>query len=232
MDQYEMDATVPDAQPEAEAGGGQGEKLKSVAREVAETLLLAVVIWLGVNFATARFVVEGNSMEPNLHTGEFVIVSRLAYMLGEPQRGDVVVLHPPTNPDQEYIKRVVGLPGDTVEVQAGQVYVNGALLDEPYISVPTPQSGRWTVGEDEYFVMGDNRTNSDDSRKWGQKQLVAELIVGKAWLIYWPPREWGVIPHQEVALTSAQAASSAVTPTATPVPPNVSIEGVSVENAP
>ena len=133
QDQSELGLQELDLATASGSEGSKSDKLSGLLREGLETLLMAAIIWAGVNVATARFRVEGASMEPNLHTGKFVIVSRLAYwnVVGEPQRGDVVVFQPPTNPQEDYIKRVVGLPGDTVEIREGQVYVNGGLLEEP-----------------------------------------------------------------------------------------------------
>ena len=191
-----------------------GSQLGAIIYEVLETVLLAVIIWLLVNFTTARYVVEGQSMEPNLHTGQFLIVSRLAYMqvgdtiqLGEPERGDIVVFDFPGNPGDDYVKRVVGLPGETVTIdEDGRVVVDGYQISEPYLSPPEEQPyrgrhGTWTVPEDSYFVIGDNRNSSSDSRSWGM--LSDRFIVGKAWLSYWPPRHWGVIPHYEYSSPEA-----------------------------
>lgn len=203
-------ATITDSEEK------KGDKLGGLLREGLETLLMAAVIWAGVNVATARFRVEGASMEPNLHTGNFVIVSRVAYwnVVGEPNRGDVVVFQPPTNPQEDYIKRVIGLPGDTVEIREGQVYVNGGLLEEPYIGVPTNRSGIWRVAEGEYFVLGDNRNDSDDSRNFGP--LDVDSIVGKAWLVYWPARDWGLVPHQSYVVVPEAAADAAPVPESGP----------------
>jgi signal peptidase I len=173
-------------------------------REIVETILLAVVIWLVVNFATARFVVDGSSMEPNMHTGQFLIVSKIAYRLDTPRRGDVIVFHYPNNPSEDYIKRVIGLPGDTVTIERGTVYVNGVRLDEPYVTMAQQFSGRhasgaWAVEEGQLFVLGDNRAGSSDSRDWGV--LDEDYVIGKAWISYWPPQEWGIVPHYEYGET-------------------------------
>lgn len=181
-----------------------GSKIGPILYEIIETLLLAVVIWLAVNFTTARYVVEGQSMEPNLHTGQFLIVSRLAYMniaglsLGEPQRGDIIVFDFPNNPSDDYVKRIIGLPGETVMIdQDGSVFVDGQRIVEPYLSTESygNRIGTWEVPKDSYFVVGDNRNHSSDSRSWGM--LAQKYIVGKAWISYWPPQNWGVIPHYE-----------------------------------
>jgi signal peptidase I len=192
---------TPDTQPEeelskqAEEDNSHRANIWPAVYEVLETVLLAVVIWLVVNFTTARYVVDGSSMEPTLHTGQFLIVSRLAYRLGSPQRGDVIVFHFPGNPNEDYVKRIIGLPGETVTIQDGRVFINGVPLQETYISPGTliAYQGSWTVPEGSYFVLGDNRAHSSDSRTWGM--LSSEYIIGKAWICYWPPQYWGTVPH-------------------------------------
>lgn len=173
----------------------QPSRIWSVIREIIETILLAGIIWLAVNFATARYVVDGQSMEPNLHTGQFLIVSRLAYRFGSPQRGDIIVFDFPGNPGDDYVKRIIGLPGDTVLIDNNQVFVNDTLLNEPYLPPDdyTTGTGRWVVPEGSFFVMGDNRAHSSDSRAWGL--LTKDRIIGKAWISYWPPETWGFLPH-------------------------------------
>jgi signal peptidase I len=173
----------------------QPTKVWAVLREIVETVLLAAIIWLAVNFATARYVVDGQSMEPNLHTGQFLIVSRLAYRFGSPQRGDIIVFDYPGNPSDDYVKRIIGLPGDIVRIENNQVFLNDNLLAEPYLPPEdiTTGQGRWVVPEGNYFVMGDNRAHSSDSRAWGM--LAKDKIIGKAWISYWPPETWGFIPH-------------------------------------
>lgn len=170
--------------------------LWSLVYEVVETIALAAIIWLAVNFATARFIVEGSSMEPSFHTGQMLIISRLDYRFGSPQRGDVIVFQYPGNLTDDYIKRIIGVPGDNVLIEGGSVYVNGRKLDEPYIAprgTITPALGRWVVRPNTYFVMGDNRNASSNSRVWGL--LPREDIIGKAWVSYWPPKLWGIVQH-------------------------------------
>lgn len=175
----------------------QPSRVWAIVREVIETVLLAAIIWLAVNFATARYVVDGQSMEPNLHTGQFLIVSRLSYKFDTPQRGDIIVFNFPGNPLDDYVKRIIGLPGETVTIENGSIFINGELLDEPYISeqMILPYQAEWTVPAGEYFVLGDNRPHSSDSRNWGF--LNTDAIIGKAWFSYWPPEHWGPIPHYE-----------------------------------
>jgi signal peptidase I len=159
--------------------------------DVFETLILSLILFLAINAISARIRVDGFSMEPTLHTGEFVIVNKVSYKIGDPERGDIIVFHYPRNPEQEYIKRVIGLPGDEVEIRNGEVLVNGQILDEPYIKASPAYPGTWLVPENSLFVLGDNRNNSSDSHNWGEVPL--DLVIGKAIFIYWPPTEWGVI---------------------------------------
>ena len=170
--------------------------------ELLQTLLIAGLLFLAVNLLTARIRVEGISMEPSLQEGQFVVVNRLAYRWQDPSRGDIVVFHFPLNPSRRFIKRVIGLPGDQVSVQGGEVLVNGSPVDEPYIAAFPRYSGEWNLGMDEVFVLGDNRNNSSDSQNWGALPL--ESIIGKAVLVYWPINDAGLIPHYNLIGSAAE----------------------------
>jgi signal peptidase I len=165
---------------------------RSLLREVLETVLLTLIIFLVLNTATGRFQVRGSSMEPTLQDGQYLVIGKLIYWVHPPERGDIIVFEPPTNPSDDYIKRIVGLPGERIEIQGGAVWVDGVLLEEPYTN-PGTYSGAWSLREGEYFVLGDNRNNSSDSHNWGV--LPEENVVGKAWLCYWPPEKWGLVTH-------------------------------------
>lgn len=178
-----------------EEGWDRWADVKSFLREIVETIVLTLIIYGLVSLGFRNFRVIQTSMEPNFRDGQYLVVNKLAYRLHPPERGDVIIFHPPTNPEKEYIKRVIGLPGETVEIREGYVYVDGRRLEEPYI-VQVNRRGSWgpsIVGQDEYFVLGDNRSNSSDSRNWGM--LSRQNIIGKAWLFYWPPQEWGLVPR-------------------------------------
>ncbi len=163
----------------------------SLLREMVETILLSAIIFLLVNAATGRFSLDGPSMQPTLHRGEYVIVNRLSYKLHSPERGDVIVFR---RPEGMRIKRVIGLPGETLEVRQGQVFVDGQFVPESYVKLPgTYSMPPRAIGTDEYFVLGDNRNNSSDSHNWGPVKF--DEIDGKAWVIYWPPQDWGLIAH-------------------------------------
>ena len=196
----EQPQSLPAAESEARQPQPDTAQGASLFREIVETLLLTVVIFVLVNTLTGRFRIDGSSMEPNLHDGEYVIVNRIVYRLHAPQRGDIVVFR--RDASREFIKRVIAVPGETVEVKGGRVLVNGNPLDEPYIAAPNAYTMEpRTIGPGEYFVLGDNRNNSSDSHNWGTIHL--STIDGKAWITYWPPKSWGVVPHY----TYAQAGS-------------------------
>lgn len=187
---------------------------KRFGRELFETLGLALVLFVVINLLSARVRVEGFSMRPTLDNGQLILVSRVAYELSDLGRGDIVIFRPPTYPDQEesllrrltgwpnfenyedYIKRVVGLPGETVRVENGHIYIDNLALNEPYIAAPPDYNGSWTVPEGHVFVLGDNRNNSSDSHSWGP--VPVENVVGKAVFIYWPFTDWAVIGNQTV----------------------------------
>jgi signal peptidase I len=161
--------------------------------QFGETLLVAGLVFTSLEFATGRFRVEGPSMQPGLYTGQYVLADKLAYRLGNPQRGDVVTVLPNLPTSQEYIKRLMGLPGDTIAVRDGSVWINGGKINEPYITEPPTYSGSWQLGPDQYFVMGDNRNDSDDSHIWGAVHRRA--ITGKAVLVYWPVTQARIAPN-------------------------------------
>ena len=193
--------------------------VKSFWREVLETVLLTVMIFFLVKGLVANFRILGTSMEPNFHTDQLVLVNKAAYfhvdinswlklipgvhpdsqnitwLFGGPTRGDVVIFEPPDVVNEDYIKRVIGLPGDKVEVKNGKVFVNDTALDEPYIKeAPFSPYSATVVPPGHLFVMGDNRNASRDSRSFGM--LPVDLIVGKALMVYWPTGpQWGPVPE-------------------------------------
>ena len=174
----------------AEAAPARGP---SLLREIIETILLTAVIYAVVNFTTGRFRIEGPSMEPSFQQNERVLVDKLSYMFSDPRRGDVVVFNYPLATERDFIKRVIGLPGDSVDIISGMVRVNGQELDEPYIKEPPRSEGHWLVGPGQYFVMGDNRNSSSDSRTWGA--LDRQYLIGRAVVVYWPLSELGLVKH-------------------------------------
>lgn len=168
-------------------------------REVAETIVLSLVIFLLIRMVVQNYRIESHSMQPNFYEGQFILVNKLSYRLGAPERGDVIVFHNPTNTDEDYIKRVIALPGDTIEIRNQMVYINGEPLFEDYDLNPLHPStlyGPVLLEPDHLFVMGDNRQNSKDSRDFGP--LSEDLIVGKAWIHVWPPDNLGWVQHQDL----------------------------------
>ncbi|HNS62934.1 MAG TPA: signal peptidase I [Anaerolineaceae bacterium] len=169
---------------------------KSLFLEIIQTLLLAVVLYFVIDAFIGRVRVENISMLPTLKPGEFLLVNKLAYKLGDFDHGDIVIFHYPLNPNEDYIKRVMGIPGDEITVEDGVVSVNGYPLTEDYISAPPNYQGTWTVPEGSIFVLGDNRNQSSDSHTWGM--VPVENVVGRALVIYWPLSEAKILRHPNI----------------------------------
>jgi signal peptidase I len=203
-----------------------GSKTKTWIRELVETGLLALLVFLSVRASFQNFKVDGNSMYPTLEDGQFLIVNKLVYsevdveklskfipfvdpgddpkrnVFHGPQRGDIVVLRDPRKPETDLIKRVIGLPGETVEIVGGKVYINDRLLEEPYITTPWNDTRpKILIPEGEYYVLGDNRDNSLDSRSSQVGLVPKDLIIGKAMLSYWPRDKFGLAPNEGGSLS-------------------------------
>lgn len=167
--------------------------MKQLARDIVEVVGLALVLaFLLRGFVAETFIVDGPSMQPTLWKGERVVVSKITYRFREPRRGEIVVLRYPYDKSKDFIKRVVAVGGDTVELRLGRLYVNGNLIPEPYVQFPGLYDMKPVqVPKGYVFVLGDHRTNSEDSRVFGPVPL--ELIKGKALWIIWPPKKMGVL---------------------------------------
>ena len=175
--------------------------------DIVETIVVAAAIFVVVYlFLLQPHQVRGASMKPNFHDGEYILTDKISYRFGEPKRGDVIIFTSPTDSDVDFIKRIIGLPGEKVKISDGQVTIknsehkDGFVLQEPYETLgPTaggkeaPQNTEISIGENEYFVLGDNRLESFDSRSWGN--LPKKNIIGKAWLRYWPLNKIGFVKH-------------------------------------
>ena len=184
------DMTEASSAEEAKSTSWKGAR--SVVGEVIETVILTLAIFFLIQLLVRNFRVVGTSMEPNLHNGQYLIIDKVSYRLSGPQPGDVVVFEPPNRPGEDYVKRIIGLPGQMVEIRNDQVLVDGKALVEPYTVRPSSYSmDARRVGPDEYFVLGDNRNSSSDSHSWGM--VPRDKIVGRALVCYWPPSAWGVI---------------------------------------
>jgi len=150
-------------------------------------VILAVVLYFIIDSVVARVRVENISMEPTLQPGEFVLVNKIVYRFGEVRHGDIIVFHFPQNPAEDYIKRIIGVPGDKVLIKNQQVFINDQAIEENYTAAPPDYNGQWVVPADSLFVLGDNRNQSSDSHSWGFVPM--KLVVGKAEVIYWPFNE-------------------------------------------
>ena len=181
--------------------------MNRIMRELLNTAiyLLCVLgaVWLVITFVGQRTEVEGASMENTLHNGDNLIVDKLSYRFHDPERFDIIVFPFQFQDNTYYIKRIIGLPGETVQIMDdGSIYINGEKLEENYgMEVIKPETiGRAAepieLGDDEYFVMGDNRNNSSDSRTDMVGNIKRENIIGKAWLRIWPVSDLGILQHQ------------------------------------
>jgi signal peptidase I len=161
-------------------------------RDILTIVLVAALVYVLLHVTISTFEVFQISGLPNIKPGDWIIVEKVSYFFGKPERGDVIVFRSPVQ-EEDLIKRIIGLPGDSDEVKDGKVYINGVALNEPYTNeTPTYKFAKDTVPEGYYFALGDNRNQSADSHNgW---YLPRANIVGKAWLIYWPPKRWGAVP--------------------------------------
>ena len=169
--------------------------VKSFFLEILQTLVLAALLYFAIDAVFARVWVLNISMQPTLYEGNIVLVNKLAYKVGQMKTGDVVVFHAPNSQDEDFIKRLIGKPGDLVEAKNGKIYVNSTPLDEPYIAAEPVYSGSWQVPEDAIFVLGDNRNQSSDSHSWGFVPL--DDLIGKALVVYWPLDKIKVVTHHQ-----------------------------------
>ncbi len=177
----------------------QNERQSQLAlRDTVITVLLAALIFVGLHTSFLVLPLDGPSMQPGLHTDERVLVNSLVYDFSAPQRGDVVVFHPPEQPSLIYIKRVIGLPGDTITLTPNTIAVNGVVLNEPYVPAAppglteNPEPTTVTLGPGEYFLLGDNRSDSRDSRYFGP--VPRANIIGQAQYVIWPGSSFSAIP--------------------------------------
>jgi signal peptidase I len=194
------------------------EKRYRLVREVIETIVLTVLMFLVIRFAVQNFNIEGTSMEPSLHNQELILVDKWTYLFRPPARGDVIVFIAPPTPSQDYIKRIIAVPGDTITVQNTTVIVDGVTLNESYVD-PNNQGNMYdykhihdlVVPPNDYFVMGDNRAGSFDSRAWGF--VPRKKIIGRAAFVYWPLHESndGFLPNVSAVFANVHQGSAALT---------------------
>jgi signal peptidase I len=194
------------------------KRLGAFFLDISEVIVFAIGIFFFVYLLIMRpHKIDGESMMPNYQNAEYLLTEKVTYYLSKPQRGDVVVLRPPKQVSEgdEFIKRIIGLPGETIKIFGGHVYINGKLLNEPYIANDVMTNGGPELADDtdfvvppnQYFLMGDNREHSSDSRYWGPVPLnlspngEKEGINGRAWLIYWPVNKVGVTESPAYSFT-------------------------------
>lgn len=198
-DQYQLQPEAVAATESAVRRGDGPLSAGSFLRELIETLVLAVILFLVIRQVVQNYRIESHSMEPNFYEGQFVLVNKLAYKLGTPHRGEVLVFHNPNNTSEDYIKRIIGLPGDQVEVVGDTIMINGQELPQPFIHELNPAGSNYgpvVVPDNSLFVMGDNRPRSSDSRAIGP--IDERLVVGRAWLRIWPLNLFGLVQHYEL----------------------------------
>ena len=191
---------VPDLEPSRPEKRSIRSGCVGFVIDTVETILLALVLFVAINAVSDRVRVENISMQPTLYAGEFLLVNKMAYKLGAPNYGDIIVFPYPRNPEERYIKRVIGLPGDDVKIGNGEVRVNGQLFTEPYIAASPTYSGEWKVPAGSLFVLGDNRNQSSDSHVWGFVDI--NKVVGKALVIYWPLNVARLLDHPNIVKAS------------------------------
>lgn len=177
--------------------------VRNILKDLIETILLALVFYVLINFITARIQVESVSMQSTLEPGDLVLVWKPGYWFKPPERGEIIVFHYPRDPSQRYIKRVIGLPGEEVTIGDGNVLVDGVKLEEPYLNAPPLYNQRARIAEDEIFVLGDNRNRSSDSHVWGTVPL--DLVIGKAILVYWPLDRFGFLSHSQISTVNSDS---------------------------
>jgi signal peptidase I len=180
-------------------------------RDIIVPILVGLAVFALFQVSVGTFKVYGTSMLPGIEQGDYILVSKARYFFDEPQRGSVIVFHSPQEPNTDLIKRIIAVPGDTVEIKNNTVFVNDIPLSEPYIlEAPKYTYYRQQIDANQYFVLGDNRNNSSDShRGW---TLPRENIIGKAWITYWPPYRWRTMKHYNLnaGMQAAEIAESSL----------------------
>src|SRR6267142_2869407 len=183
----------------------------SLLRELGEVIVLAVILYFGISFAIQAVHVEGLSMFATLDDNDYLIANKIDYRLHAPQRGDIIILRPPTDNSKDFIKRIIALPGERLLISDGYVYINGHKLDEPYLPEQWTTLNNWggpdgeVVPPNDYFVMGDNRNRSQDSRIFGF--IGRDRLDGRAWFRIWPLTHFGGIYAQLPALETGTVAA-------------------------
>ncbi len=172
--------------------------MRAFFRELIITAVLALTVFFVLRITIDTVIILGISMEPSFHSGQRVLVSKVAYRMHQPERGDVIVFKPNNGLQEDLIKRIIAQAGDTVEVKDGAVYINSTRLKEPYIkNPPSYHFAKQEIPANNYFVLGDNRNMSNDSHNgW---VVPRQNIIGKAWISIWPPPKWGLVPDYSLS---------------------------------
>jgi len=177
------------------AEGRRSVRFGAILRDVFEAVLLAAVLFFVLQLVVQNTIVDGPSMEPNFVDQQWLLVNKLAYRTGDPQRGDVIVFDAPDGSAREFIKRVIALPGETVTIRDGRVAIDGQEIVEPWLPRHDGSAfGPYRVPDEQLFVLGDNRPNSNDSRSWGG--LDRTQVIGKAWVSIWPLEGIGLVSSE------------------------------------
>ncbi|GCF10978.1 signal peptidase I [Dictyobacter arantiisoli] len=168
-------------------------KRSHFTREIVEIIAFTLVLFIVIRFVIHGYAMHNNTnMQPSVSSNAYIMVNRTSYLFKKPDRGDVVVLHYPSNPNTDVVARIIGLPGDTIRTNSTHVTVNGTTLVEPYVQTPfNPEAREWKVAPNTYFLLNDNRQIADDSRNWGS--VNKDMIVGKAVINFWPLSQFGFI---------------------------------------
>ena len=188
------------SETESENTVSSWKKVRQFIWEVIQMIVITLALYFGIDALIGRVQVESISMMDSIKPNELLMVSKYAYRNSDYHRGDVVVFHYPNDPTEDYIKRVVGIPGDVVEIRNRKVFVNGTQIDEPYIKESPEYNGTWVVPEQYLFVLGDNRNHSSDSHEWGYVPF--ENVFGRAFLIYWPLNEFEILNRMDIVSAS------------------------------
>jgi signal peptidase I len=198
-------------QPTATTAPARASTASSLLRELVEVVVLAVILYFGISFAVQAVHVEGLSMFATLDNNDYLIANKVDYRLHAPQRGDIIILRPPTDNSKDFIKRIIALPGERLLISDGIVYIDGHKLDEPYLPEAWVSLNTWggpdgtVVPPNDYFVMGDNRNRSQDSRTFGF--ITRDRIDGRAWFRIWPLPHFGGIYSQLPILETGTASA-------------------------
>ncbi len=178
----------------------QTQLISSIFEFIKTIAIIVLVAFLIRFYLIQPFVVDGSSMEPTFYNGDYLLVNKLSYRLHSPKRGDVIIFHPPNSPRLNYIKRIIALPGEQIQIKNGEIFINGAKLEEKYIPaeitlVRNSQAANLEqkLAANEYFVLGDNRGHSSDSREWGN--VPSTNIIGRAWVVVFPLPKFGLVFH-------------------------------------